>query len=379
MSSSPSGGRWWALRPLLWGVFIGAITGGAIGWAIQRYLLTLDAVALGEASLFGAVAGTVYVLLAQATGSLVHSLLLRILLAILLVPIVFWLSADLLYSILVKRSYALWEATIERDRDGVRAGCAEYTVGHGSTALLLVHGFGDSPAVWQRMAPTLATKGFTCNVMRLPHFATTHDEYCRTTADEWSAAVLDHLAALRKTHERVIVVGHSLGCAVILDALADHPKAADAVVLIGPLVEIAATRSPFFRPRTWFNIADNLFVFTDRVGLVRPWRDLHDEEALKLIKVDRFMSRAVYRQLFRLLDRNQARAPSLKVPLLMVLAQDDPVVDNAAAERFFDDCKAPMGTLKLLDDSDHMIPMDIQWGEVVHHIERFVEQLPTDG
>ena len=381
MSSSVPRARGWALRPVLWGALVGAVIGGLLAWAIHPRLLVLDLVAGSEAALFGAGAGVTCVLLVQGLGALVPSRSLTILLGVLLVPVVLWLSGDLLYSLLVKRSYALWEASVERDSHGVRAGCEGYTIGDGSAALLLVHGFGDSPAVWQRMAPALAARGFTCDVLRLPHFATSFDEYSRCTADEWRDAVVEHLAALRKTHDRVVVVGHSMGCAVVLDALADHPDAADGVVLLAPLIEVATVRSPLLKPRTWFKIVDNLTLFTDRVGLL-DWRDFHDEEALKLLKIDVFMPRAVYRQLFKLLDRNQARTPSLKVPLLMVLTENDPVIDNEAARHYFEQCEttmkgeAPMKILRELAESDHMIPMDQKWEEVVRYIDRFVEQLP---
>jgi alpha-beta hydrolase superfamily lysophospholipase len=370
--------RWWAPRPVLWGAAVGAVAGALIAWGVNGRLLALDAVAWVYAVLFCAAAGAVYVLLGCALG-VFAALWPRILLGVLLAPVVLWLSADLLYSVLVKRSYAVWEASITRDANGVRQGCEGYTVGDGSTALLLVHGFGDSPATWRRMTPALAARGFTCEVMRLPHFAMPFDDYCRATADEWSAAVADHLAALRKTHARVVVVAHSLGCTIVLDALARHPDAADAVVLLAPLIEISTVRSPWLTPRTWFTLADHLLVFTDRIGLALP-RDIRDREALKEAKIDQFMPRAIYRELFKLLDRNQAHPPLPRVPVLMFLADGDPVVDNEVATKFFEDCgspsHAPQGRLVKLDDSGHMIPLDQEWSKVVHDIARFVESLP---
>src|SRR5262249_13628170 len=78
--------------------------------------------------------------------------------------LVLWFGIDFAYALLMKRRYARWEAGIERDPDGVRRGCREYTVGNGDTAVLFVHGFADAPTVYQRMAPALAEKGFTCRV-----------------------------------------------------------------------------------------------------------------------------------------------------------------------------------------------------------------------
>src|SRR5579871_5198861 len=94
---------------------------------------------------------------------------------LLLVPVaipVAWLGLDFSYSLLVQFQYARWEAGIVRDPDGVRRGCREFTVGRGDTALLLIHGFSDSPAVFRRMAPDLAARGFACRAMRLDRKST---------------------------------------------------------------------------------------------------------------------------------------------------------------------------------------------------------------
>src|SRR5206468_12893176 len=79
-----------------------------------------------------------------------------------------WVGGDLLYSLVVGHLYRRWEAGIERDADGVRLGCREFTLGEGKDAVLLVHGFGDSPAIFRRIAPALAAKGFACHALRLP-------------------------------------------------------------------------------------------------------------------------------------------------------------------------------------------------------------------
>ena len=70
----------------------------------------------------------------------------------------FVILGDLLYSLIAKARYRRWEAGIGRDADGVRLGCREFTLGDGEDAVLLVHGFGDSPSVFQRMAPALAAQ-----------------------------------------------------------------------------------------------------------------------------------------------------------------------------------------------------------------------------
>ena len=74
---------------------------------------------------------------------------------------------DVVYSCSVGAGYREWNSKVRRDPDGVREGCREFTLGEGETAVLMVHGFGASPAVWRKMAASLAAEDFTCRAMRL--------------------------------------------------------------------------------------------------------------------------------------------------------------------------------------------------------------------
>jgi carboxylesterase len=295
-----------------------------------------------------------------------------------LAVLIVWLAGDLIYALLMKRGYTRWEAGIQRDPEGVRLGCREYTLPGGDTAVLLIHGFGDSPAVFQRLAPALTQHGFTCRVMRLPGFAMPMAAYRRTSGVQWCEAVTSELLSLRGTHGRVIVVAHSLGGAVTLDALAEHPDAADGVVLLAPLLDVCNRRSPLLPARAWFHLLDRTLIFTDRIGMVFP-PDLKDSEALTLMKEDKYVPRIVYRELFALLKRNRSRVKQFRSPLFLVLAKTDPVVDNECAERFYQDCGAVVKHLKYTDTAGHVIPMDKGWKDLVTQIMEFVDGISASG
>ena len=113
-----------------------------------------------------------------------------------------WLAADFGYSRIVGWRHARWEASIERDADGVQAGAAAYGLGEGSVALLLVHGIGDSPRQWHKMAPTLAAEGLTCRVMRMPGFGEPIERYAVVTRERWVAAVRDELHEILEVDEK---------------------------------------------------------------------------------------------------------------------------------------------------------------------------------
>jgi esterase/lipase len=261
--------------------------------------------------------------------------------------VLFWLGADLGYSLLMKHRSARWEAGIERDPDGVRRGCREYN--------------------------PLAEQGFACRVMRLPHFATPMHDYRRTRAALWRESVQSELRELRRHHARVVVVAHSLGAAVAVDALADDP-AADAVVLLAPLLEVSNRRSPLLSPRAWHWLFDHTLLFTDRVSLPFP-PDVRDREALSLLKTDQLVPRVVYRDLMRLIERNRDRARECRVPLFLALGEFDRVVDNQAALRFYHAWAGGPKRLRLMTGAGHVLPMDHGWRSLTEDIVKFLQDL----
>jgi alpha-beta hydrolase superfamily lysophospholipase len=361
-----------ATQRVLGGVLAGVALGAAAAWAMHNKVPGLDGWAVTWVVLFWAALGGGAGLIGRALAVTVRRTGLRRLLATGAGLPAFWLCGDLQYSLLMRHCDANWERAIARDADGVRQGCEAFTRGHGDTALLLIHGFADSPAVYQNMAPALAEKGLTCRAMRLPYFATPMSDYRRTSAAAWRQAVGEELAALRQTHRRVVVVAHSLGGAVAVDYLADHPEAADGVVLLAPLLEVSDRRSPLLPPQTWYRLLDHLVLFTDRVAVPFP-PDLSDAEARAALKTDRFIPRGLYRELFDLTARNRQRTAPFPLPVFLVLAGNDEIIDNQAAERFFQQCASPR-RLKYVPEAGHVLPLEHGWEGLVEDVAAFVKE-----
>ena len=287
---------------------------------------------------------------------------------------------DLLYYLATKYRYVRWEKSIERDAEGVRVGCREFVLGDGADAILLVHGFGDSPAVYLRMAPALAAKGFTCQALRLPQHALTMARYKKTSGAVWCEAVRSAIKELRDRHKRVYLIAHSLGAAVSVEAVVDPAAAVDGMVLMAPLFDVSSRRSPVLPVRVWYQLLDHILLFTDSIHMAFP-ADVWDKDALALMCEDKFIPRVVIREVFRLVARNRGRARTFRIPLLMILARHDLVVDNAAAERFFHDCASQPKRLRYVEDAGHMLPIDRGWERIVDEAADFfrveAESLPA--
>jgi esterase/lipase len=96
---------------------------------------------------------------------------------------------------------------------------------------------------------------------------------------------------------------------------------------------------------------------------------------------DKFIPRVVIRDLFALVARNRGRAGRVRIPLLMILARHDLIVDNRTAESFFNACAARPKRLLYVENSGHMLPLDQGWEKLVDEAARFFREdavpLPT--
>lgn len=182
-------------------------------------------------------------------------------------------------------------------------------------AIVLVHGFADTPKAWQRQADCLAERGFAVLVPALK---------MNGTAGTWEAAVRDAVAEARERADRVWVWAHSMGCPVTLAAQAG----ADGLVLWAPFFEPWLGRAPAkalllayrllfpwgYTP-TWFPA-----LRTPRGGDGAPYR------VRRIIPVRTF--RAMLSEPARALA-----APQPECPVAVLVSSRDTVVRNAASRR----------------------------------------------
>ncbi len=278
--------------------------------------------------------------------------------------------SDFVYSRYVAHSISKWEATIERDADGVQKGFGEFAMGDGPTALLMIHGINDSPRCWYKMAPVLAENGFHCRAMRLNGFAETVENYGHATRHEWLSAVDHEIKGLRASHKIVFLVAHSLGGAISIAHVLDNPDSVDGIVLIAPAIEVSDDRSPLFSTRFWHEFANGILIFT------RTTRSPYDIDAHDPTERDYegriiFTPRSVVDETFALIDNNRGRAGELKLPLMMVLSKDDKVIDWQAAKEFYDEAGSDKKTIFFTKDAGHAIPYDNGWQELADAIAKF--------
>lgn len=102
------------------------------------------------------------------------------------------------------------------------------------TSCLLVHGFNGDPAEMRELERVLRAEGFAARTLRLPGHGTSVRDFAASGWDDWYGAVRAATRAELARHARVVLVGHSLGGALVLAAAAYEPRIAGVAALCPP-------------------------------------------------------------------------------------------------------------------------------------------------
>jgi pimeloyl-ACP methyl ester carboxylesterase len=285
-----------------------------------------------------------------------------------------WLSTNALHAAWVELRRHLWEKGISRDAQGLLPDAASYTVGEGPVALLFIHGFADTPAIWRRMTERLAARSvFTCRAMRLPGSAEPAAQAKRQTLAQWRQSVDAEIARLRESHAKVWLIGHSMGAALAVDAALRTPERVAGVVALAPLIEVSRRRSPLLPPAVWFRLARLALALSPTFESCFSSKGVAVDAPAFTYTRDRFIPFCVYRGLFELSRSNRGQASRLTCPVFAATAERDAVVDTPAALRWFAACPGPK-EVRPLTDIGHVIPLEVGWQALADTIAAFIQR-----
>lgn len=254
-----------------------------------------------------------------------------------------------------RRTAAVWRerATAARlpvGADGIIPDAHSISLAGGSRAVLMLHGFGDTPQTLHYLAADLHARGFTVRVPLLPGHGRTLAAFSESRGEQWLSAGRDELAALRAKHPDVALVGLSMGGALAA-ILAAEPPEPSALVLLAPYLGMP----PGVRRAA---AAHRL------VGVAMPYvsgggtDSIHDP-------VERARNRAygactprLLNELRVLVDRGWRALPDVRVPTLLVQSTEDNRITQAVAEGAFARLGAREKRLEWTSGQGHIITVD---------------------
>jgi carboxylesterase len=99
-------------------------------------------------------------------------------------------------------------------------------------AALLVHGFPGTPAEMRPLGTVLKNAGWTVHGLMLPGLGADIENLDKCTARDWSEAVKQAIEELKQHHSLILLVGYSVGGAVVLRAAQEQRPSG--LVLLAP-------------------------------------------------------------------------------------------------------------------------------------------------
>lgn len=277
-----------------------------------------------------------------------------------LVPLVVATALAAALLVIRRRTSQVTEALVAQrfptDLNGVVAGAESITLEGGKAAVLVLHGFGDTPQSVRRLADHLHRDGWTVRAPLLPGHGRSLRVFSRSRAEEWRRFVLEEYDRLRASHGRVAVIGQSMGGALAVILAAERRDVA-ALVLLSPYLtmmpkvarlarvhRLVAVATPYVRTRSEASIWDAAERHRSLgFGLVAP------RSLAELLAV----TRAAW-----------AAAPRIIAPTLVLQSSSDNRISNDAASRAFQRLGTPRKELAWLSGRGHVIAVDYGRDEV---------------
>lgn len=217
----------------------------------------------------------------------------------------------------------------------------------GRAAALCLHGLSGTPYEVRPLGEALAGRGIRAVGPLLPGHGETPQVLRGTPYTAWTQAVLAAWRRLRVEHERVHVVGLSLGGLLGL-WLAAQEGDADALVVVGTPLRL---RSPAVR---LVPAAKRLVPYARK----RTGSDIRDPEARQRHPSLPLMPLASVHELLRLQGRVRGGLPRVRAPILVAHGRLDATAHPDDARAIAAAVASPERQLLWLDRSGHVVPVD---------------------
>jgi len=235
--------------------------------------------------------------------------------------------------------------------------------------VVALHGFNDYGAAFDESGPYLANRGIAVWAPDQRGFGATPHHGLWAGTDRLTDDVRDLVTLVRQTHPRarVLVLGESMGGAVVLAALGDarKPLRADGAILCAPAVWgdggrplIAQVLTPVLSHTIpWMTLTgEDLDIWpTDNIDWLR--RLSRDPLTIKETRVDAIAG------LFDLMDVAHAALPHVPSPVLMMTGENDQLVPSEATvpvmRALVGDGRDPLRRPALYQDGWHMLLRDL--------------------
>lgn len=250
--------------------------------------------------------------------------------------------------------------------DGVVLGAAARTyAAEGSRALLLIHGYNDSPQSLDGIAQRVHAAGWTVRLPLLPGHGRSLEAFDSWTAEEVINAVREEYATLRQRYATIVVGGLSMGGALACWLAAE--AAVDGVVLYAPMLFVP-------RPMEVGVSTARLWSLVTRFAGGGGGRSVHDATAARALIAYGGSSRRSLEALEKVAKGAIMRLGFVSAPVLMVQSEEDNRLPRDQSFRAFTRLGSKDRTLEWTRGAGHVLTVDTGWEAVADRTVRWLEE-----
>lgn len=259
--------------------------------------------------------------------------------------------------VVAHRAERRFEATYRRDPEGIIIGAASlFLRGTRPGAVLVLHGYNDSPQAVASMAGALHDAGWTAYAPLLPGHGRTLQAFAASGAEDWIRGAREAYAMLRRDHEAVAVCGLSMGGALALLLAAEEP-AIRAAVGIAPYLHLSA-------PMRLLLALSPVAALGAKYVSGGGQRSVHDPEAAERMIAYRQSTPRLLRELSVVAHRAFDALPRVRQPVLVVQSREDNRIPPHLAEAAFARIGSPDKVLEWRTGAGHVLTVDYGHEEV---------------
>lgn len=250
--------------------------------------------------------------------------------------------------------------------------------------LLVAHGYGEHSGRYGNLVDFFVPRGFA--VYAVDHRGHGRSEGQRGHVKRFDELIADlHAFRVRVEEDQrenpIVLVGHSLGGLIAVHYALAHGQGLAGVVLSSPALGLIGGPS---RPLVWLGRV--LSLFAPRVsfrGNVAPELLSHDASVGQAYAADSLVHRSVsarfVTELSRAIRLAHERAAEMRVPLLVLQAGDDRLVDPHAVEDFAGKAGSEVKNLQLYSGFYHEIFNETEKERVFADLAQWIEMRITRG
>lgn len=254
-----------------------------------------------------------------------------------------------------------------RNLQGVIAGAEGFSlVGTGDRAIVLLHGYNDSPQTLRSPAAAFHAAGWTVYVPLLPGHGRSLSAFAASTAVDWIDAGRGAVREAMQRHRRVVVGGLSMGGAVALIIAAEVPEVRGAV-LFAPF--LAHSRRLGAMAALW----PLLSVWTRYLTGGKSTRSIRDPKAREAIIAYRCSTPRLMRELKHVVRHARAALPAVRQPVFMAQSGDDYRIPPSQAQDAFNALGSSDKHLHWTTGNGHVITMDYGHTELSAEAVQWIE------